>query len=93
MARVLGVSGQELLRQIKGSNNPVIFQAEGMAVRLTKQQMKDINALGIPGVVAANTRIKGDHPLAEHLLGLTGQNETEIKRDMGSCCSKEKNIF
>lgn len=90
VARVLDVSEQELLRQIKDSNNPFIFRAEGMAVRLTKQQLKDINALGIPGVVAANTRIKGEHPLAEHLLGLTGQNEAELKKRYGELLQQGK---
>lgn len=90
VARVLGVSGQELLRQIGASSNPFVFQEEGTAVRLTKQQIEDINALRIPGVVAANARIKGEHPLAEHLLGLTGQNETELKKRYGELLQQGK---
>jgi cell division protein FtsI/penicillin-binding protein 2 len=76
---VLRISEEELKQQVAASDIPFIFQHEGKALQLTQEQMDKINKIGIPGVVAANARVKGEQSLAEHLIGITGQNPSELK--------------
>ncbi|MFX3624501.1 MAG: peptidoglycan D,D-transpeptidase FtsI family protein [Ectobacillus sp.] len=83
VAHILDTDVSEFTEQIRRADAPFVFQKEGKAMRLTEKQMKAINELGIPGVVAANARVKGEQALAEHLIGLTGENAMELEKRYG----------
>ncbi|MFD3449295.1 peptidoglycan D,D-transpeptidase FtsI family protein [Microbacteriaceae bacterium 4G12] len=80
VAAILQVKEQELLEQVEHSTTPFLFEHEAKVLRLTQKQVDDVNKIGVPGIVAANARLKDEHILAEHLVGITGQNAKEIEK-------------
>ncbi|MCP8967258.1 peptidoglycan D,D-transpeptidase FtsI family protein [Ectobacillus ponti] len=80
LAAILHVEESELRRQAADARQPFVFQGTGKALELTVEQMNQINELGVPGIVAAQARIRGDRQIASHFIGIIGQNTAELAR-------------
>ena len=87
VANIIGVREKELEQQIRIANKPVIFQQDEKPLKLTKEQMQQINHLKIPGILAVHARLKQNGIIAEHLIGITGENEEQFVKRYGE---KEK---
>ncbi|WP_459499336.1 peptidoglycan D,D-transpeptidase FtsI family protein [Bacillus sp. C1] len=79
VAHMIGVSGQEIGMQMKGKRKPFIFQRGDRPFRLTKEQMERVNRIDMLGMVATEVRMK-QLSEAEHLIGVVGENEKELKK-------------
>lgn len=79
VARILHVSKNTLIREVDSADDPFIF-GDPKPVKLTFKQMEEINALKIPGVFAVERKSEFKNTLAEQLLGLTGENASELQK-------------
>jgi penicillin-binding protein 4B len=78
VADITGVPFWSLKNAISQAKQPFAF-GNPEPVRLTKQQMKEVNELQIPGVFAVEKKYKKQNSLAEHLIGITGENDKLLK--------------
>ena len=78
VADITGVSSWSLKNAVSKAKQPFAF-GNPEPVQLTKQQMKKINELQIPGVFAVEKKFKKQNSLAEHLIGITGENDKLLK--------------
>ena len=78
VADIIGVPLWSLKNAISQAKQPFAF-GNPEPVRLTKQQMKKVNELQIPGVFAVEKKYKKQNSLAEHLIGITGENDKLLK--------------
>ena len=78
VAEIIGVSNWSIKNAVNQAKRPFAF-GDPEPVRLTKQQMKKINELQIPGVFAVEKKYKKQNSLAEHLIGITGENDKLFK--------------
>src|SRR3954462_206260 len=78
VADITGVPFWSLKDAISKAKQPFAF-GNPEPVRLTKQQMKEVNELQIPGVFAVEKKYKKQNSLAEHLIGITGENDKLLK--------------
>ncbi len=74
VANIIGVSKNSLMAEIKRYDEPFIFGTH-QPLQLTKVQLQKINQLQIPGVFAVEKKIELQNDLAEHVIGITGQNK------------------
>lgn len=74
VARIIGVSKYSLTDAVSKAADPFVF-GTSKPLTLTNEQMKEINRLQIPGVFAVEKKIELQNELAEHLIGITGENE------------------
>ncbi|MFT4142650.1 MAG: penicillin-binding protein 2, partial [Bacillus sp. (in: firmicutes)] len=58
IAHIIGVSRQEIRRQMKNKKNAFILQGETAPFRVTREQMEKVNQLHVLGIVAAEVRLK-----------------------------------
>ncbi len=79
VSEITGVSEYALRYAVKEAKEPFAYGAKE-AFQLTEQQMREINALKIPGVFAVEKKYRLTDNPAEHLLGITGENETVLRR-------------
>lgn len=79
VSEIIGVSKGVLLHEIKEAKEPFTF-ANPHLLKLTEQQMREINQLEIPGVFAVEKKYTFTDTLAEQLIGITGQNESVLKK-------------
>ena len=78
VADIIGVSTWSLKNAVNQAKQPFAF-GKPEPVQLTKQQMKKVNELQIPGVFAVEKKYKKQNSLAEHLIGITGENDKLFK--------------
>ncbi len=78
VAEITGVSATLLKRAVSQAKQPFAY-GNPEPVRLTKQQMNGVNELQIPGVFAVDKKFKKQNNIAEHLIGITGENEKVLK--------------
>lgn len=78
VAKIVGVSEEELLEAVQGAKEPIVFGNPPLL--LTDHQMNEINELQIPGVFAVDKQYMMEDFPAEHLIGIIGENEQELKR-------------
>lgn len=74
VADIIGVSTYSLTEEVKKAEKPFVFGTPN-PLTLTEKQLKEINALQIPGVFAVEKKIELQNDIAEHLIGITGENE------------------
>lgn len=74
VARIIGVSKYSLTAAVSKAADPFVFGTP-KPLTLTNVQMKEINGLQIPGVFAVEKKVELQNELAEHLIGITGENE------------------
>lgn len=63
---------------VEKAEEPFVY-GEPAPLLLTEEQMKQINDLGIPGVFAVEKKVPKAGYYAEHLIGITGENENLLK--------------
>ena len=78
IANIINVSPQTFINTIDKAKEPFAYGTP-KPMTLTKRQMEEINALQIPGVFAVEKKIALDYNPAEHLVGITGQNERVLE--------------
>ena len=79
IAHIIGVSRQEIRRQMK-NKNAFILQ-ETAPFRVTREQMEKVNQLHVLGIVAAEVRLKQTGEI-NHLIGDVGRTKENFKSDM-----------
>ncbi|MED4918639.1 penicillin-binding protein 2 [Geobacillus thermodenitrificans] len=71
VARIIDVPEEEIRRQLERANGPFVFEQDGEPLALSERQMKQINDLRIPGVLAVNKQYALETVYAPHVLGFT----------------------
>ncbi|WP_020060862.1 peptidoglycan D,D-transpeptidase FtsI family protein [Bacillus sp. 123MFChir2] len=87
IAHIIGAQEKDIEKQIRRAKQPVVFQRDEEPLKLTNKQMKQVNDLKIPGVIAVHVRNKQANMIAEHFIGITGENEEQFVKRYGD---KEK---
>ncbi|WP_433770955.1 peptidoglycan D,D-transpeptidase FtsI family protein [Bacillus wiedmannii] len=82
IAHIIGVSRQEIKRQMKNKKNAFILQRGNDPFRLAQEQMEKVNQLNVLGIVAAEVRLKQTGGI-NHLIGEVGENEREFQTRYG----------
>ncbi|WP_339146984.1 MULTISPECIES: penicillin-binding protein 2 [unclassified Sutcliffiella] len=76
LGRILGMSPNEIDRLLADAEKPVVLSES-----LTEEKMEKINDLDYPGVVALYRQFKLEDNIAEHVIGMTGEDaDTFLKR-------------
>src|SRR3954451_9581893 len=78
VADTINVSTNTLIQAVNKAEGPFAYGAPE-PMRLTQQQMEAINKLQIPGVFAVEKKFDLRKNPAEHLIGITGENEKVLK--------------
>jgi penicillin-binding protein 4B len=78
VSEILGISEYALQHAVEKAKKPFAY-GEPKPIELTEKQMEQINSLKIPGVFAVEKKYHASHNLAEHLVGLTGENEKLLR--------------
>jgi penicillin-binding protein 4B len=78
IASILKISTSALIKAVEEAKKPFVFGGSE-PFPLTGRQMTEINQLQIPGVFAVPKKFERDHHPAEHLIGITGENEALLK--------------
>ncbi|WP_445612755.1 peptidoglycan D,D-transpeptidase FtsI family protein [Geobacillus sp. YF-1] len=71
VARVTGVSEEEIRRQLERADGPFVLEKNGEPLALNAEQMRQMNRLRIPGVFAVHKQYPLETLYAPHLLGFT----------------------
>lgn len=79
VSRIIGVKEEVLTEQIATHEEPFAF-GDPKPLTLTAQQQEQINDLKIPGVFAVERKYALSDILAEQLIGITGENQTELAK-------------
>jgi len=79
ITHIIGVPGQDIKLQMKDKRKPFILQRGDKPFQLTKEQMEKVNRADILGMVAIEVKMKQISE-AEHLIGVVGENEKELKK-------------
>lgn len=79
VARIAGVTVEDIRRQLEEANGPFILQQDGEPLALSASQMKQINDLRIPGVFAVKKQYPLETVYAPHLLGFTRKDEKLLR--------------
>lgn len=82
IAHIIGVSRQEIRQQTKDKKKAFILQRGNLPLRLTNEQMEQVNQSNALGIVAAEVRLKQTGEAA-HLIGEVGENEEEFQKRYG----------
>jgi cell division protein FtsI/penicillin-binding protein 2 len=76
LGRILGMRPNEIDRLLADAEKPVVLSES-----LTEEKMEKINDLDYPGVVALYRQFKLEDNIAEHVIGMTGEDaDTFLKR-------------
>ncbi|MCQ6273594.1 penicillin-binding protein 2 [Bacillus sp. V3B] len=78
VADTINVSTNVLIQAVNEAKGPFAYGTPN-PMRLTKQQMEAINKLQIPGVFAVEKKFDLQKNPAEHLIGITGENEKVLR--------------
>jgi cell division protein FtsI/penicillin-binding protein 2 len=78
-AAILGVTSQSLSSAVERAHKPIIFGGESSPFVLTPSQVKRINNLKIPGMIAVEKIFERPHLTSEQLIGLVGENAQTLK--------------
>ncbi len=79
IAHIIGVSRQEIRRQMKNNKNAFTLQGETAPFRVTREQMEKVNELHVLGIVAAEVRLKQTGEIS-HLIGDVGGERKRISK-------------
>lgn len=78
LASILHVPSYTLERVVESITTPVLLERNGQAIQLTEKQMQEITDLQFPGIISMVRSFRIDDKKAEHLIGLTSENEREF---------------
>ena len=76
---ISGIPVEVLKKAVEGAKKPFAF-GDPEPLELTTSQKDRINSLKIPGVFAIEKKFERSEIPAEQLIGLTGENATELKK-------------
>lgn len=79
VSEITGVSEYALRHAVKQAKEPFAY-GDPNPLQLTDAQIEKINSLKIPGVFAVQKKYHVSQNLAEHLLGITGENQTVLRK-------------
>lgn len=89
LASIIGMSASSLDSLLKDAEKPVVVSEFQGPIRLDEEQMKKINDLDYPGVVALYRQFKLKDQVAQQVVGLTGENEHEFLKRYKEKVTKE----
>ncbi|WP_078379602.1 peptidoglycan D,D-transpeptidase FtsI family protein [Sutcliffiella halmapala] len=89
LASILGISATNIESLLKNAEKPVVVSEFKGPVKLDEEQMKKINDLDYPGVVALYRQFKLENQVAQQVIGLIGENEEEFLKRYTEKVSKE----
>lgn len=89
LASILGMSASGLDRLLEGAEKPVVVSEFQGPIKLDEEQMKKINDLDYPGVVALYRQFKLEDQVAQQVIGMTGENEDEFLKRYKEKVAKE----
>lgn len=75
---ITGVSEYALKHAVNQAKEPFVY-GEPNPLQLTEEQIEKINDLQIPGIFAVEKKYHLTENLAQHLLGITGENEKVLR--------------
>ncbi|WP_404458718.1 peptidoglycan D,D-transpeptidase FtsI family protein [Sutcliffiella horikoshii] len=76
LARIMGMNAYEIDRLLADAEKPVVLSES-----LTDEKMEQINELDYPGIVALYRQFELDEKIAEHVIGVIGEDaDTFMKR-------------
>ncbi|MFE8696806.1 peptidoglycan D,D-transpeptidase FtsI family protein [Cytobacillus sp. FJAT-53684] len=79
ISEIIGASEYALKHAIESAKEPFAY-GNPNPIELTELQMEKINALQIPGVFAVEKKYHLTQNPAEHLVGITGENEALLRK-------------
>ena len=80
LASILQVTEHKLEEVVQQLASPVVVRDSGKPLKLSEEQMEKVNSLEYPGIIAMYRSFPLDNKVAEQLIGITSQNETEFLR-------------
>lgn len=80
VAGILKIPSKFLEMAVNKASKPVVYGGERTPLELSESQLKQINALQIPGVFAVEKVFERRSFPGEQLIGLVGENPAELKR-------------
>ncbi|QED48726.1 peptidoglycan D,D-transpeptidase FtsI family protein [Cytobacillus dafuensis] len=78
VSNITGISSYSLRYAVENAKHPFAYEDPDPYL-LTESQIEKINNLRIPGVFAVEKKYHLTENLAEHLIGITGENETVLR--------------
>ncbi|MGG7619792.1 peptidoglycan D,D-transpeptidase FtsI family protein [Bacillus coreaensis] len=79
IADIINVPVESIEYRVKQAEDPFAY-GDPNPLKLTEEQMEQINALKIPGVFAVERKYALTEYPAEQLIGITGQNTAELQK-------------
>jgi penicillin-binding protein 4B len=79
VANILHIPPQTIKTKVEEAKGPIIFGGKE-PLRLSEDQMREINSLEIQGVFALAKKFKSSEVPASQLIGVTGENTEEFHR-------------
>lgn len=79
VAKIIGVDKELLFNEIEKAKKPFAY-GDPEPLKLTALQMEKINNLKIPGVFAVDRKYLPETILAEQLIGIVKENQSELKK-------------
>ncbi|MDX5475942.1 MAG: penicillin-binding protein 2 [Bacillaceae bacterium] len=80
LSSILQIPEHKLEEFVQQLVSPLVVRNEGKPLKLTEEQMEKVNSLQYPGIIAMYRSFPLDKKVAEQLIGITSQNETEFIR-------------
>ncbi|GIW50034.1 MAG: penicillin-binding protein 4B [Anoxybacillus sp.] len=79
IATIVSVPKETIKQQLETAKGPIILHDGQQPIQLQPWQMKRINDLRIPGVIAVHKQYELKQKYAQHVIGLLGENEKVLK--------------
>ncbi|WP_066049938.1 peptidoglycan D,D-transpeptidase FtsI family protein [Robertmurraya korlensis] len=79
VAEIINVPVESIEYRVKQAEDPFAY-GDPNPLKLTETQLEQINALKIPGVFAVERKYSLTEYPAEQLIGITGENSTELQK-------------
>lgn len=89
LADILNLPVSTIENLLKDAERPVVVSEFKDPLKLDDEQMKKINALDYPGVVALYRQFQLEDQVAQQVIGMIGENEGEFLKRYAEKVSKE----
>lgn len=78
LSSIVNVPSNELRRLVDNTKKPVVLSKDD-GVKLTNEELKEINELEIPGVFGILKQSPLNESIGEHVIGITGENAERLR--------------
>lgn len=78
LSNLVNVPSTELERLVQNTKEPIVLSSKD-GVELTNKDLKEINELEIPGVFGIFQQTTIDESVADHIIGITGENAETLR--------------